>query len=133
MQIKPYWAPSLRYLSTIGAHRFYTFGGKAGRLATFRFAYRGGEPNAVRLKRTANAAETSSAPDPVALQNAYDNGSHQPGIKHAAAQAPHKPVYTPELKERGGDTLYRGEKLPEATGIRPEYRNSGKWITRPGT
>ena len=27
IQVNPYWAPSLRYLTTIGAHRFYAFNG----------------------------------------------------------------------------------------------------------
>ena len=40
--VHPYWAPTLTYLGTIGAHRFYRFGGAAGAPATFRFVYAGG-------------------------------------------------------------------------------------------
>jgi hypothetical protein len=42
------------------------------------------------------------------------------------------PAYSQELQSRGGDALYRAERLPEATGIRPEYANSGAWIAQPG-
>ena len=45
------------------------------------------------------------------------------GLAHAA----------PEVQARGGDRLYRGEKLPQATGIKPEFQNSGRWIAQPGT
>ncbi len=138
VQIYPYWAPSLQPLGTIGAHRFYTFKGKAGQGATYRFAYLGGEPDAVSLKGSAIARESSAALDPVALQRAYDDGLRkaQSGSGEAAAAslrpAP-APPYTQELQQRGGDSLYRGEKLPEASGIRPEFRNSGRWIERPAT
>jgi len=43
------------------------------------------------------------------------------------------PSYSPDVQARGGDKQYRGEKLPEAQGIRPEYQESGKWIAQPGT
>ena len=53
----------------------------------------------------------------------------------AAGFAPAKPApppaYSPELQQRGGEALYRGDKLPQATGIRPEFENSGRWIARP--
>lgn len=138
VQIYPYWAPSLNYLGTIGAHRFYTFKGRAGQGATFRFAYFGGEPDAAGLKGSALARESSQALDPVALQRAYDDGLRK--AQEAAASdvlAPARlapaPTYTSELQQRGGDTIYRGEKLPESSGIKEQYRNSGRWITKPGT
>ena len=138
VQIYPYWAPSLNYLGTIGAHRFYTFKGKAGQGATFHFAYLGGEPDAVILKGSAIARESSKELDPVALQRAYDDGLRQAQAASASdllspAKLAPAPTYTSELQQRGGDTLYRGEKLPESSGIKEEYRNSGRWIARPGT
>jgi len=132
IQIHPYWADKLRYLGTIGAHRFYGFGGKAGQPGTFRFAYLGGEPDAAPHPRGAEAPGKDSLPDPVAIQNTYATAAT---TAPASAGTPHyaAPAYTQELEQRGGDALYRGNRLPTATGIRPEYQNSGRWISRPGT
>lgn len=137
VQIYPYWAPSLNYLGTIGAHRFYTFKGRAGQGATFRFAYAGGEPDAVGLRNSAVARESSQALDPVALQRAYDDGLRKAQEAASDVLAPARlapaPTYTQELQQRGGDAIYRGEKLPEPSGVKAEYRNSGRWIARPAS
>ncbi len=141
IQINPYWAPSLNFITTIGAHRFYSFKGKAGQSGTFRFAYAGGEPLAVPHARNP-AADKAPDPvlDPLALQKAYDSGfqsaaqaapgAGQPGGAEPARFAP-APRYAPEVEQRGGDKQYAGEKLPGST-VRPEYENSGQWIGRPG-
>ncbi len=42
--VYPYWAPSLNFISTIGAHRFYSWKGNAGRLSAFFRTYAGIEP-----------------------------------------------------------------------------------------
>ena len=136
--IYPYWAPSLDYLSTIGAHRFYRFKGRAGQRGAFRFAYLGGEPSRGALKHSAVAQDSASELNPAMLQKAFDAGLAQAqseSVHHEAsadAQAP-APVYASPVRERGGDALYKGEALPEATGIREEYRNSGRWIRKPGS
>ncbi|PEQ12049.1 cell wall hydrolase [Novosphingobium sp. PC22D] len=143
VQVNPYWAPSLHYLTTIGAHRFYSFRGAAGRSSTFRFAYAGGEPVAAPHRFAGDAAATaaSDALDPVALQKAYEEEQAQAraqaasvSLRSDAALAPAQsapPRYTAEQRERGGDSRYVGEKLPDATGIKEEYRNSGRWIASP--
>ncbi|HVR92109.1 MAG TPA: cell wall hydrolase [Novosphingobium sp.] len=139
--VHPYWAPSLNYLGTIGAHRFYSFRGAAGASGAFRSAYFGGEPIAAPHARSASANMPDPALDPVAVQRAYEEGLRkaQAGAVSPTTsglvpiQVAPAPAYSAELQARGGETLYRGEKLPEATGIRPEYQNSGKWITRPGS
>jgi hypothetical protein len=135
VQIYPYWAPSLAYLRTIGAHRFYSFKGAAGRQGAFSFAYGGAEPLPVRHSPAAAPATAQETPDPVAIQRSFEAQvrTAQPGPVQAAAlpaQAP-APVYSRELRERGGDSLFRADKLPEANGIKPEYRNSGQWIAQP--
>ena len=138
--VHPYWADSLNYLGTIGAHRFYRFGGAAGAPATFRFAYLGGEPAAAPHARTSTPATTEAMPDPVAIQRAYDAGlkaaqsnAYLPGGPvAAAARAAPPPVYSAELQRRGGDALYRGDALPGSTGVLPEYQQSGSWIAQPG-
>jgi hypothetical protein len=140
--VHPYWAPSLHYMLTIGAHRFYSFNGPAGQPVTFRYAYLGGEPMPAPHvhDNSAIAVAASVAADPLAIQKAYDEGLQRaraaglvanPGGLAPAATAAAAPVYTSELKERGGDTLYHGSQLPEATGVREQYRNSGQWIASP--
>lgn len=143
IQIYPYWAPSLNPIAVIGAHRFYSFKGKAGQAGTFRFAYVGGEPMAVPHARNP-AADKVPDPvlDPLALQKSYDAGLHsatqvQPGLAQPGdigqpqtRPAP-APRYAPEVEQRGGDKQYGGEKLPVST-VKPEFENSGKWIGQPG-
>ncbi|MDP3907441.1 cell wall hydrolase [Novosphingobium sp.] len=141
--IHPYWAPSLTHITTIGAHRFYRFNGAAGQPGAFRFAYGGGEPLPAPHPRSA-AADKQPDPtlDPLAVQKAYEAGlkSAQGGALTPAAgsgltparPAP-APAYSAEVQSRGGDAIYRGEKLPENNQVRPEYQNSGRWISQPGT
>ena len=141
--IHPYWAPSLNYITTVGAHKFYRFKGRAGEAATFRFAYVGGEPMAAPHARNP-AADKAADPvlDPTALQRSYDAGLAQaqgtlaPGQPGNPAPAPQRPapppVYSSDVRERGGDRQYSGENLPAAQGVKPEYKNSGQWIQQPG-
>jgi len=145
IQIHPYWAPSLNFITTIGAHRFYSFKGKAGQSGTFRFAYAGSEPMAAPHARNP-AADKIADPvlDPLALQKAYDSGLQSavqanPGALNQAGdvgQAPARPApaprYAPDVEQRGGDRQYTGDKLPDTTGAKPEFQNSGKWIGNPG-
>lgn len=143
--IHPYWAPSLNHIVTIGAHRFYSFRGRAGAAGTFRFAYSGGEPIAAPHPRsTVPLPANDPVLDPLALQRAYDSGLASakaavgPGLEGTGTSAVHTrpappPVYSSDVQNRGGDALYRGDKLPGSEGIRPEYRESGRWIKQPGT
>ena len=140
IQIHPYWAPSLNHITTIGAHRFYSFRGRAGQTGTFRFAYAGGEPVAAPHARNAVADAASEAVlDPLALQRAYDAGlktAQNQGQTQGDANAPTRaPVYSPEVQNRGGDAQYRGDKLPSGGQgtVRPEFEQSGRWIRQPGT
>ena len=130
IQINPYWAPSLHYLTTIGAHRFYAFNGAAGRSSSFRFAYFGGEPLALPHRRdeSAGAALAAAALDPLAVQRAFAAPTALPASSIPAAPAP---AYASEVRARGGEDLYRATNLPESYGVRPEYANSGKWIAEP--
>lgn len=135
VSVHPYWADSLNYLGTIGAHRFYRFKGPAGAPATFRFAYLGGEPIAAPHPRDrSGAAPTEPVIDPLAVQRAYEAGlkTAQAGVPGSAKLAP-SPVYATELERRGGDAIYRADRLPGSTGINPEYAESGRWIAQPGT
>jgi hypothetical protein len=137
VQVSPYWAPSLQYLGTIGAHRFYSLRGKAGSPATFRFAYFGGEPVAAPHRRddSASAAAQAAALDPLAVQRAFGlvaatpTAAPAPGGPQAIATT--APTYSAQVTERGGDTLYRAQNLPGSQGVKAEYANSGRWIASP--
>lgn len=144
IQIYPYWAPSLAHITTIGAHRFYKFRGRAGQSETFRFAYFGGEPIAAPHARSTSVASGAidAALDPLALQRAYDDGlkaaQTAPGalVPTSTGLAPVRPApvptYSDEQAKRGGDAQFRGEKLPGTTGVKPEFEKSGTWINQPG-
>ena len=140
IQVHPYWADKLSYRGTIGAHRFYSFQGRAGSADIFRFAYRGGEPLPAPHARSASAKAdmASGAADPVLVQRTFEENAISAAARPALAgsvntAAAPAPNYTQRLRDRGGDALYRAEKLPESSGIRPEYENSGRWIAQPGT
>ncbi|GGC26344.1 hypothetical protein GCM10011371_12420 [Novosphingobium marinum] len=128
VQVNPYWASSLTSMGTIGAHRFYRFGGAAGRPGAFRFAYAGGEPTAAPLRRAPVAA---AALDPVAVQAAFDAKpatalAAPPAEREATAATAPAAAPQPVASEASRD------RLPGASKVRPEYRNSGRWIARPG-
>lgn len=132
VQVHPYWAPSLAYLGTIGTHRFYSFRGGAGRPATFRFAYAGGEPLPAPHRRDDSAP--AAGPDPVAVQRGFDavaQAGTKAGPLAVAAQVAPAPLYTSEIRDRGGDTIYQARNLPQAQGVKAEYANSGRWIALP--
>ena len=101
--------------------------------------HRGGEPLAAPNRRDPRAdLRPDIALDPLAIERAYAAGLKQAEtalVPAAAGLGPARfmpaPTYSAEQVRRGGDALYRGQNLPEATGIRPEYRNSGQWIAQP--
>jgi hypothetical protein len=156
VNIYPYWAPSLHFIGTIGAHRFYRWKGSAGRPSAFFRSYAGNEPfpgpkprayrpsitpmldpiqlqkqyereyAAARMKAE-NEARASAALDitPVAPYSAITPQRQRTAVSYAA------PDYSREAKQRGGEANYVGERLPDATNIKPEYQNSGSWKAQP--
>ncbi len=70
-EIYPYWAPSLRYITTIGAHRFYTFKGSAGSNSAFFRKHAGAEPFPGPKPRAYRPAPASTL-DPLQLQAQYE-------------------------------------------------------------
>lgn len=140
--IHPYWAPSLDPVGTIGAHRFYRGRGAAGQPSAFRASYSGSEPFAAPATRT-SADIAQDAADPMVLSRLARQSTAQsapqfespggvnqvPARKANIRTAAPLPVYSAAVSERGGDRLFHAENLPEASGIRPEYANSGRWIS----
>ncbi len=127
--VLPYWASSLENVGTIGLHTFYKWRGLAGRSDAFAARYRGVEPVAAPHPRSA-ILTPDSAPDPVVLAQAYEAARRKALVDTAAAYvAP--PVYSTAVRDRGGDAPFTAENLPQTSGIKAEYANSGRWIAQP--
>lgn len=142
--VHPYWADSLAFVGTIGAHRFYRWGGAAGRAAAFTQVYAGGEPMAAPHPRNWTPTPADVA-DPVTLEKAFEAGrlealrlagpSAAPaGASFGQAPLPHAgtPAYAPDVQQRGGDAVFRAGGLPGGSNVNPAYENAGKWIAQPG-
>lgn len=159
--VYPYWAPSLRFVGTVGAHRFYSWKGNAGTAGAFSQKYRGGEPLPAPKTRRDDVARNYSAGsslDPIALEKAYEAGRRKAEAEAAAsdkwtalaadnarrhdqpvptpdankARSYQAPDYSREAKAKGGDQAFVGQKLPDMGQIKPEFRNSGSWKKKPG-
>ncbi|WP_339692258.1 cell wall hydrolase [uncultured Parasphingorhabdus sp.] len=160
--VYPYWAPSLRFVGTVGAHRFYSWKGNAGTASAFSQRYRGGEPLPApkpRSNATIAANDAGSSLDPIALEKAYEAGRRKAEAEAALSEktaalaadnarrhdrpAPtldvntprsyQAPNYSSEAKAKGGDSAFAGQKLPDVSQIKPEFRTSGSWKKKPGS
>jgi len=158
--VSPYWAPSLRFLGTVGAHRFYSWKGNAGKANAFSQRYSGGEPLPAPKPRRfdiANSDGTASSLDPIALEKAYEAGRRKAEAEAAqsekaaalaadnarrhdrsasaldgnVARTFQAPNYSSEAKAKGGDQAFAGQNLPDSSQIKPEFRNSGTWKKKP--
>ncbi len=140
--VHPAWDAQMNHITTIGAHMFFRWRSRAGDASSFRFAYNGNEPIAAPHARNTAADRLSDASlDPLALARAYEAGIKSVqgtgavliGAGGSASARPlQAPAYSAEVQRRGGDALYRGDRLPEGQDIKPEYRESGRWIAQPG-
>ena len=149
--VYPYWAPSLNFIGTIGAHRFYSWKGSAGRPSAFFRRYAGNEPFPGPKPKVLQPTLIDEL-DPIKLQQRYEREFAAARIKaeneaaatsHGSAYASqfparqreattyNAPSYSREVLNRGGDAQFRGERLPEATDVRPEYQKSGSWKVQP--
>ena len=153
--VYPYWAPSLNYLGTIGAHRFYSWKGSAGRPNAFFSRHNNAEPFPGPKPR-AWTPDTAPVLDPIQLQKQYEReyaamrekaereavtaarDSYQPPApQDFSAQRPIAvPKYTPpsysrEAQAQGGEARYRGGNLPSNSNVKPEFQTSGSWKTQP--
>jgi len=131
--VHPYWADSLAYLGTIGAHRFYRLGGPAGASALFNVAvYRGGEPAASPLPRAPGNGPVDPVADPLAIEQAYAQGFKTAATTGAASPAASTaPAYATDVAARGGDRMFAASALPTGSPIRTEWAQSGQWIAQP--
>lgn len=128
--VLPYWASSLTNLGTIGLHTFYKWRGAAGRSDAFAARYAGREPVAAPHPRS-YSDPAGSAPDPVVLAQAYEAARMKAASTAAAFAPPPPPVYSAPVAARGGERLYAAGNLPQSSGVKAEYANSGRWIASP--
>jgi Cell Wall Hydrolase len=151
--VYPYWAPSLNFVGTIGAHRFYSWKGSAGRLSAFYRGHAGHEPFPGPKPR-AWTPDSSPVLDPIQLQQRYEREFAAARLKAEAearlavpyVPAPYAditparqraaaiyaaPDYSSSARKNGGEAAYGGENLPQATNIKPEYQGSGSWKKQP--
>ena len=127
--VLPYWASSLENVGTIGLHTFYKWRGLAGRSDAFAARYRGGEPIAAPHPRS-EVMTPDSAPDPVVLAQAYE-AARRKAVAQSAAYVPPPPAYSAAVRARGGDRTFTAERLPQTSGVKAQYANSGRWIAQP--
>ncbi len=134
--VHPYWAPSLTFLGTIGAHRFYRWAGNAGKPAAFTALYSGGEPLAAPHPRTWTPLPADVA-DPLALERAFEQGKITANATALPTAPMAAPIYSAPIQQRGGEALFKAEPanstLSGSGAIRPEYENAGRWIAQPGS
>ncbi len=144
--VHPYWAPSLAFIGTIGAHRFYNWAGAAGKPSAFTARYAGREPIAAPHPRTWTPAPADIA-DPLALEKAFEAGKIAAAMTSVASPAP---AYTAPLLQQGGDAVFRAQGLPglvvpvgktpnageaPASGsgsVLPGHEGASQWIAQPG-
>ena len=152
-EVNPYWAPSLDFIGTVGAHRFYRWKGSAGRASAFFKRYAGKEPfpgpkakkyqpskqlNPIELQKeyerkfriASEKAEKEALERQLAVQRseaaAIATSQGVTSVKQYAA-----PDYSQEAQEAGGEQRFGGTNLPTNSNIKPEYQNSGTWKKRP--
>ncbi|WP_338467989.1 cell wall hydrolase [Novosphingobium sp. ZN18A2] len=152
--VHPAWDAQMIKVGAIGAHLFFRWPGAMGRAAAFDAAYAGREPAAAPHPRSMTPAPLDSA-DPITLAKAFEagqaraqaeaaaavqDGSARPAGQTAAGQASfgqtplpggNRPAYAPEVRARGGESLYKAGTLPDAGKVRPGYENAGRWIAQP--
>lgn len=147
--VYPYWAPSLNFISTIGAHSFYSWKGSAGRPSAFFRKYAGVEPFPGPKSRTSQPSTFDSL-DPIQLQKRYEAEFVAARLRMAAELATKTyrnsdtvPLgqrtttsiltleYGREEPNRVNTSEFSGEKLPQAAKVMPEYQNSGTWKSQP--
>lgn len=115
--VNPYWAASLDFIGTIGAHRFYRWKGRAGQIGAFTDAYAGSEPLTAPNVRQAEADVPGPA-QPVAPP---------PNSAIGADKRPDAPVGAPAPQP-----TQEPNRLPQSGAVKKEYANSGRWIREPG-
>ncbi len=134
--VNPYWAPSLNFVGTIGAHRFYKMHGRNGTQAAFRGRYAGIEripvPNLGRRAAPVVPAGPPQTGDflPSSALPAGSASNFTP--TPAAPAAATSPAAAPSVAATP-DPYANSNILPGAGQVKDEYAGSGQWINQPGS
>lgn len=156
--VYPYWAPSLNFIGTIGAHRFYSWKGSAGRPSAFFRSHAGREPFPGPKPRVWTADKLPVL-DPIQLQQQYERefaalrmkaeadaiakaglAGNTTGAAAYSDIAPYRPArapsyaapdYSAAARAQGGDASFRGGNLPGDGNVKSEYQASGSWKKQP--
>ena len=115
--VHPIWADRMTFVGAIGAHLFYRPPGRDGTPTAFTDRYWGGEPTPSPRPRIAPMV----ASDPLREAAAILGTASLASLARPLAAPTAKPV--PSVSD----------SLPSAGQVRPEYRNSGRWIASPGS
>ena len=143
--VNPYWAPSLNFIGSIGAHRFYTMRGRNGTQAAFKGRYAGIEriptPNYSRASGAGIGAADAYVPSsgytgftPLPPAPAFGSGG---GAGNAAPVNSRNGAgnAVPSEAESGAakpaDPYANSTILPGSGQVKQEYANSGQWIEQP--
>jgi spore germination cell wall hydrolase CwlJ-like protein len=113
--VHPIWADRMTFVGAIGAHLFYRPPGGDGTATAFTDRYWGGEPTPAPRPRIAPVLSA----DP--LRDAAEILGRSQAILPRAA---------PTAAKQAPPSV--ADSLPAASQVRPEYRNSGRWIASPG-
>lgn len=129
--VNPYWASSLDYIGSIGAHRFYRWKGNAGQAGAFTNAYNGGEPIAAPNIRPdsgndSTPAPLAVAPPPNSAIGTSGGNSHEPRVGIGGVVVPALPQ-----PAAPGKAAPAKSGPPQSGDVKEEYANSGRWIRQP--
>src|SRR5688572_25244765 len=114
--VHPVWADRMTFVGAIGAHLFYRPPGNDGTATAFTDRYWGGEPSPAPRPRILPAASIDPLREAAAMVG-----------RAGAVPSQNAPIgRTDPVQPSSADPL------PAASRIRPEYRNSGRWIASPG-
>jgi len=113
--VHPVWADRMTFVGAIGAHLFYRPPGWDGAATAFTDRYLGGEPTPAPRPKLAPAVSSNPLREAAAIV----------GTTRVAGSA--RPLAAPEKP-----APLASDSLPSAGQVRPEYRNSGRWIASLG-
>lgn len=118
LQVAPAWRQRMTPVAIVGAHIFYRMSGDVLNAAGLPMRYGGGEPTPGPLPRIALPSELmqivlTTATTGVAMATAYT----------LVPRSPDTPILP------SNDSRYVPGALPDSD-IRPEFKDSGKWIAR---
>jgi len=128
--VAPFWAPSLDFVGTIGAHRFYRWRGLAGQPQAFYARYVGNEPVPGPSPRRIAASAAPAPLDPLALARAFERS--QPAAPAPLAAPAYAEPAVPAAAIPAMASKLAVER-PQSGAVRPEYQNSGRWLREPGS